>query len=84
LEEEKESDETTPISTIKVKIEYVSTPETTEATLESQEESQEDNSKYCLLNRLFRFVSTKERPVNSVLAGYFSKLLLTLLSRKQH
>jgi len=56
MEEEKESDETTPISTIKVKIEYVSTPETTEATFESQEESQEDNSKYCLLNRLFRFV----------------------------
>jgi len=56
LEEEKESDETTPISTIKVKIEYVSTPETTEATPEGDVESKEDNSKYCLLNRLFRFV----------------------------
>lgn len=36
-----------------------------------------------LLKHLFRFVETQECPVNPVLAGYFAKLLVLLLNRKQ-
>ena len=36
-----------------------------------------------LLNRLFKFVRTEEKPLNNVLAGYFCKLTTLLLNRKQ-
>jgi len=36
-----------------------------------------------LLDRLFKFVETKETPLNPVLAGYFAKLLTLLMNRKQ-
>ena len=36
-----------------------------------------------LLERLFRFVKTRETPLNPVLAGYFAKLLTLLINRKQ-
>ena len=38
-----------------------------------------------LLDRLFKFIKTdtSEEPVNSVLAGYFSKVVQLLINRKQ-
>lgn len=36
-----------------------------------------------LLERLFKFVKTKNKPLNAVLSGYFSKLLTLLINRKQ-
>ncbi len=54
----------------------------TERTQETQEEEQV--SKYMLLNHLFKFVRQSTPPINSVLAGYFSKVLTLLLSRKQN
>lgn len=36
-----------------------------------------------LLKYLFRFVETQESPINPVLAGYFAKLLVLMLNRKQ-
>ena len=38
-----------------------------------------------LLDRLFKFLDTKEddEPVNAVLAGYFSKVVQLLINRKQ-
>jgi hypothetical protein len=37
-----------------------------------------------LLNKLFKFLQTEQKPLNPVLAGYFSKLVSSLVSRKQH
>lgn len=36
-----------------------------------------------LLDRLFKFVRSREKPLNAVLAGYFSKLVTLLINRKQ-
>lgn len=36
-----------------------------------------------LLDRLFKFVRTEEKPLNPVLSGYFSKLVTLLINRKQ-
>jgi len=36
-----------------------------------------------LLKYLFRFVKTRQYPLNPVLSGYFAKLLILLLNRKQ-
>jgi len=36
-----------------------------------------------LLERLFKFVKSKSKPLNAVLAGYFSKLITLLINRKQ-
>ena len=52
----------------------------TERTHETQEE--EPASKYQLLNHMFKFVRQSQTPLNAVLAGYFSKVLTLLLSRK--
>jgi hypothetical protein len=35
------------------------------------------------LDRLFKFIRTKEKPLNPVLSGYFSKLVTLLINRKQ-
>lgn len=43
----------------------------------------EDRGKYMLLDRLFRFLDTKEH-LNEVLAGYFEKLVISLRKRKEH
>jgi len=60
--------------------------DTTETTVETQPDEEpsepEDNSKYQLLNRLFRLLASDKKPVNPVLAGYFGKLMLLLLQRK--
>jgi hypothetical protein len=36
-----------------------------------------------LLDRLFKFVLTRDKPLNAVLAGYFAKLVTLLINRKQ-
>ena len=44
----------------------------------------EQVSKYMLLERLFQFIEVEEgEEVNSVLAGYFSKVVQLLVNRKQ-
>lgn len=48
---------------------------------ETQEE--EEKGKYYLLNRLMKFIRSKETPLNAVLAGYFAKLMTLLINRKQ-
>lgn len=48
---------------------------------EAGEEKQD--SKYVLLDRLFKFVRTDDKPLNPVLAGYFAKLVTLLINRKQ-
>ena len=35
-----------------------------------------------LLDRLFRFIRSKDTPLNPVLAGYFAKLVTILINRK--
>jgi hypothetical protein len=55
-------------------------PEAEESTLVAVQE--EKQSKYMLLDRLMKFVRSKEQPLNAVLAGYFSKLLTLLINRK--
>lgn len=53
----------------------------TNATQMTVEES--ENSKYVLLDRLFKFIRTEETPLNPVLAGYFFRLVNLLIMRKQ-
>jgi hypothetical protein len=36
-----------------------------------------------LLDRLMKFIRPKEKNLNAVLSGYFSKLMTLLLTRKQ-
>lgn len=55
----------------------------TELTQADDQEEQEPISKYMLLDRLFKFIRTDETPLNPVLAGYFCKLLILLINRKQ-
>lgn len=54
-----------------------------ETTTSPKVDEEQDTSKYQLLNRLFQFVKGPA-PVNPVLAGYFSKLLILLINRKQN
>ena len=52
--------------------------------MEPEPESDGDTeAKFALLNRLFKFVRTEEKPLNPVLSGYFSKLVTLLINRKQ-
>lgn len=50
---------------------------------EEDKDNTDEEGKYQLLSRLFRFVRTKETPLNPVLAGYFAKLVTLLINRKQ-
>ena len=50
---------------------------------EEEEKDEDDNNKYLLLDRLFKFIKTKETPINPVLSGYFAKLVTLLINRKQ-
>ena len=45
-------------------------------------EPSEPHTKYMLLERLLKFIRQEEKPVNAVLAGYFSKLVTLLINRK--
>jgi len=47
------------------------------------EEEVTETGKYQLLERLFKFLKTRDTPVNAVLAGYFAKLVTLLINRKQ-
>lgn len=46
------------------------------------EEEETETGKYQLLERLFKFVKTRDTPINPVLAGYFAKLVTLLINRK--
>jgi hypothetical protein len=52
----------------------------TEATVEHEEDVEE--SRYMLLDYLFKFVESTKTPLNPVLSGYFAKLVIMLLNRK--
>lgn len=43
----------------------------------------ETADKFMLLKYLFKFVQTRQYPLNPVLSGYFAKLVILLLNRKQ-
>ena len=45
-------------------------------------EDESELSKYMLLDRLFKFIRTEEKPLNPVLAGYFFRLVNLLIMRK--
>lgn len=50
---------------------------------EPEDEDMIDNEKkQPLLERLFSFVRSKEKPLNPVLSGYFAKLVTLLINRK--
>ena len=56
----------------------------TTVNLSDKSDGEEQPSKYMLLDRLFKFIKVGEdEPVNSVLAGYFSKVVQLLVNRKQ-
>ena len=40
-------------------------------------------SRFILLDRLFKFLRTDDKPLNPVLSGYFAKLVTLLINRKQ-
>lgn len=65
-----------------IKVEIKVDNETTAVTEETEVPVAEPD-KYMLLKYLFRFVETRDVPLNPVLAGYFAKLLILLLNRKQ-
>ena len=51
--------------------------------VEPEPEAEEEVlGKYALLDRLFKFIRTEEKPLNPVLSGYFSKLVTLLINRK--
>jgi len=52
-------------------------PEDEESTIQTKK------SQFILLDRLFSFLRTDEKPLNPVLAGYFSKLVTLFINRKQ-
>ena len=52
-------------------------PEDEESTITSKQ------SKFLLLDKLFSFLRTDEKPLNPVLSGYFSKLVTLFINRKQ-
>lgn len=60
-----------------------STVKLTEPEPEEEDSAEKVPSKYELLDRLFKFVRTRNTPLNSVLAGYFTKLVTLLINRKQ-
>ena len=49
---------------------------------QANEENEELDNKFVLLDRLFQFLETEE-DLNPVLSGYFAKLVSLLISRKQ-
>jgi hypothetical protein len=49
---------------------------------ENTSQKKEGGSKYALLDRLFRFIDTTDKPLNPVLSGYFVKLVTLLINRR--
>jgi len=66
--------------------EAAATKEETKVAAEPEPEEgageKEENQHY-LLDRLFKFVRTEEKPLNPVLSGYFNKLVSLLITREQ-
>lgn len=56
----------------------IAEPEEEDSTLRRKE----PQSKYVLLDRLFKFIRTDDKPLNPVLSGYFVKLVTLLINRK--
>ncbi len=71
LEEQEEQEET--------KEEVKQEPEAED----QEEEEKEEENKYMLLERLLKFIRSKDKPLNAVLSGYFSKVFTLLINRKQ-
>jgi len=71
IEEQKEPAVTKP---------SISEPEAEDSAAQQEEEKLQ--SKYMLLDRLMQFIRSREKPLNAVLSGYFSKLLTLLINRK--
>ena len=57
--------------------------ETKAETLLEPEPESDGEGKFALLDRLFKFVRSQEKPLNPVLSGYFAKLVTLLINRKQ-
>jgi len=70
--EDQEESKTAPVETTKI----------TEPEAEDQEEVVEPHNKFMLLDRLLKFIRSKDKPLTAVLAGYFSKLMTLLINRK--
>lgn len=66
-----ESEESTKAQTL-------AEPEDEESTIQKK-----DEGKYVLLDRLFKFIRTDNKPLNPVLSGYFARLVTLLINRKQ-
>jgi hypothetical protein len=47
-----------------------------------EEETESQGGRYQLLDKLFKFIRTKDAPLNPVLSGYFAKLVTLLINRK--
>ncbi len=58
-------------------------PDEEEKQIQEPDEEPIDMNPTQLLDQLFVFIKTDERPLNPVLSGYFSKLVSLLLQRKQ-
>jgi serine/threonine-protein phosphatase 6 regulatory subunit 1 len=68
---QEEQSETTQSTTIRE-------PEDEDSTIVKKETV----SRLALLDRLFRFLKSENKPLNPVLAGYFTKLVTLLINRK--
>lgn len=83
--EEEQSQPTEKESTITEEAETVASTLVTESQVDEEEE--DADNMYVLLDRLFKFIKmepgkTEEEQLNPVLSGYFCKLVSLLISRK--
>jgi hypothetical protein len=56
---------------------------TKDTDIQTEEDADAEYGQYMLLDRLMKFIRPKEKNLNAVLSGYFSKLMTLLLTRKQ-
>lgn len=57
--------------------------QTSEALMRQLTADSSNPKKFMLLQRLFKFIKTRDAPINNVLAGYFFNLINSLLIRRQ-
>ena len=81
-QEEAEKTVDTTAVTADTTVKTISEPEPEEED-KREDEPEEEGGKFMLLERLFRFIRSKETPLNAVLAGYFAKLFTILINRRQ-
>jgi SIT4 phosphatase-associated protein len=72
----------TTATTADTTVKTISEPEPEEED-KKEAEPEDEGGKFMLLERLFRFIRSKETPLNPVLAGYFAKLFTILINRRQ-